>query len=132
MSETNSDIHGEDKLICAGLLGLSIAGVFHFADGSHASALATASVVFFSIAVPFLAASTLIMSSHAQKAGAGYYPWFRLPLLVLGFVSAFLGFDLLFWSFASLTGALFTFLSLCGLIFWAFFRAGLRRRPKDT
>lgn len=125
-SLSTKDIHAEDKLICAGLLGLCIAAVFHFEKIDQLDRPSTVALYLFALAIPLLATSIMIFSTESQHEGLDCDPPFRIVVLLLGPLLALVGIDLIFWSFHISIGIIFTTASFIGLFLWALFRSHIR------
>jgi len=126
------DPHAEDKLICAGLLGLCISAVFHFRKLDQVDAPSTVALYLFAVAIPLLATSIMIFSTESQHENLDCHPPFRLVVLVLGPLLAIIGVDLIFWSFNIGVGVLFTAASIGGVFLWGLFRSNVRAALQES
>ena len=125
------DRHSDDRLICAGLLGLSLATLFHLADKESLDFLGKTAALCFAVACPLLATSTLILSTASQYPRVEHYPAFRLLILVIGTLLTFIGADLVLWRSNRWVGTAFSLTSFIGFVLWGLFRVGIKRRSKD-
>jgi hypothetical protein len=132
----SSDKHAQDRLICAGLLGLSIASLSHAAEKPPSHPVDMTMLLCFTAAIPLLATSTLIFSTQARYSDREYEPRFRLVILVFGTLLALVGFNLAFWRVNSTVGLIFSATSLVGFCFWASFQSSIKRmqtkEPNDA
>ena len=125
-------LHSEDKLICAGLLGLCLTLVFPLDGIRNPDGCSLVALYLFAVSIPLLATSIMIFSTESFFQNSDHHAIFRLIILIAGPLTAFAGIDLLFWHMRWAVGILFTVTSAGGLFFCALFRSQLRHMKSRT
>src|SRR5262245_41619300 len=110
-----SDSHPRDadRLIYAGLLGLSAAGVIQMVDKSDLDAANLVAVHAFAVAVPLLAVG--LVTDYARRAGTPIPRW-RDLLGLAGSLAAVFGLGAIFFHFGITPGTVFAAGCVLGLI----------------
>lgn len=102
-----------DRLIYAGLLGLSAAGVIELVDKEALSTPQLVGVYAFSLAIPLLAVG--LVTDYARRAGTPIPGW-RDILGVVGALASVFGLASLFFHFGFFPGAVFATMCIIGFI----------------
>jgi hypothetical protein len=102
-----------DRLIFAGLLGLSAAAVIQMADKDDLKWPQLISAWCFAVAIPLLAVG--LVTDYARRAGTTIPKW-RDLLSLAGALAAVCGLGALFFHFGIGVGALFAAVCVAGLV----------------
>jgi hypothetical protein len=102
-----------DRLIYAGLLGLSAAAVIQLSEKSDLNLALTVEVTAFAVALPLLAVG--LVTDYARRAGTFIPPW-RDLIGILGSLAAIVGLGALFFNFGIAPGAVFAALCFIGFV----------------
>src|SRR5262245_32318421 len=110
-----SDPHPRDadRLIYAGLLGLSAAAVIQMADKEGLNTPQMVAGYFFALAIPLLAVG--LITDYARRGGT-FIPWWRDLLGLAGALAAVVGLGALFFHFGIGPGVIFALGCVVGLI----------------
>jgi hypothetical protein len=102
-----------DRLIFAGLLGLSAAGVIQLSDKSDLDLAQLVEVYAFAVAIPLLAVG--LITDYARRAGT-HIPTWRDALGAIGALAAVVGLGGLFFHFGIGPGVVFAAGVLVGFV----------------